>query len=1171
MLRFAGGPGIRVDTGVEEGDDIAPQFDSMIAKVIVTGADRREAVARMRRALDQSAVVIEGGTTNKAFLQGLLERPEFHTGDYDIGWIDRLVAEGSHVPRRHAEPAMLAAAITAYDEAVTVSIGAYTASAARGRPEVEGAIGYTVHLRHHGEPYAVMVRRLDPVSHRLVVDGHAIDVDLQRTGTAGRLSVAGTTHRFVSTVHAGTHVVEVDGIPHRFIHDEGGVIRAPSPAVVVAIPVGIGDRVEPGDRLAVVEAMKMETAVTSPVTGIVRHILVRANQQVTTGEPLVTIDINANGGLVAGSGERLDFSRLASADAAASHRGCRSGFANIRRSLLGFDVDPADLAGSTHPGCCTDTLDVDERRRLSEEVLAIFADVAGLFRRRPADGDEEAVERRSFQEHLFDFLKDSTRRGEGLPPAFLEQLRRCFAHHGPEAVEPGPRMESALYRLQVAHERMDRAVPVMLEVLEDRLEHPGHPGDEAFRSLLTRLIGETRHAYPALHDLAREVHYRTFDHPFLEGVRREAFAVVDDHLDHLQRDPGCGDRAERIEALVACPQALVPRLAARFVGAAPEVRRMLLEVTMRRYYRIRGLADIRTADVEGLPVASARYELDAAMVHVVATRLEWERLAEGTRRLSGALARIDPDSSAVVDVYVWRPDGVGDAAAIRTEIQQVLTAELGHLGVRRVVVTVTGPTSAAEFGLGGVLHCTFRPDGAGGYREDTLYRDLHPMMAKRLELWRLENFDLTRLTTLEDIYLFHGVAKANPRDERLFAVAEVRDVTALRDEQGRITSIPELERVFHEVVGSMRRFQARRPPDRRLVWNRILLYVWPEIEIDHQEIERMVQRLAPDAAGIGLQKVVVLANLRAPDTGETRRVVLEAANAREGTFRIRARKKAPEAIKPLSDYRQKVVRLRARGLTYPYELVRLLAPGKSGRDGFPPGTFVEYDLVDGALQPVDRPRGENRANVVVGLMSSHTARYPEGMRRVAILGDPSRGMGNLAEPECARIIAALDLAEGLGVPLEWFAVSAGALIAMDSGTENMDWIARVLRRLIEFTQAGGEMNVVVTGINVGAQPYWNAEATMLMHTKGILVMTPEGAMVLTGKEALDYSGGVSAEDNQGIGGYERIMGPNGQAQYFASDLTEACRILLRHYEHSYVAPGERFSRRATTSDPSTAT
>ncbi|MGZ5339708.1 MAG: carboxyl transferase domain-containing protein, partial [Thermoleophilaceae bacterium] len=201
------------------------------------------------------------------------------------------------------------------------------------------------------------------------------------------------------------------------------------------------------------------------------------------------------------------------------------------------------------------------------------------------------------------------------------------------------------------------------------------------------------------------------------------------------------------------------------------------------------------------------------------------------------------------------------------------------------------------------------------------------------------------------------------------------------------------------------------------------------------------------------------------------------------------------------------------------------------------------------------------------LVSNYTDRYPEGMQRVALLSDPTRALGSLAEPECTLIIAALDLAEELGVPVEWFALSAGALIAMDSGSENIDGIAAVLRRIIEFTQRGYELNVVVTGINVGAQPYCNAEATMLMHTRGILVMTPESAMVLTGKQALDYSGGVSADDNFGIGGYERIMGPNGQAQYWAPDLASACQVLLSHYEHTYVAPGERFPRRAKTTDP----
>ena len=214
-----------------------------------------------------------------------------------------------------------------------------------------------------------------------------------------------------------------------------------------------------------------------------------------------------------------------------------------------------------------------------------------------------------------------------------------------------------------------------------------------------------------------------------------------------------------------------------------------------------------------------------------------------------------------------------------------------------------------------------------------------------------------------------------------------------------------------------------------------------------------------------------------------------------------------------------------------------------------------------------RPRGHNTAGIVGGIVSTPTPLHPEGITRVVLLGHPTRALGALSEPECARIIAAIDRAGRMRVPVEWFAVSAGARIALDSGTENMDWIARALRRIVEFTQARGEINIVVAGINVGAQPYWNAEATMLMHTKGILIMTPASAMVLTGKEALDFSGGVSAEDNLGIGGYARVMGPNGQAQYWAPNLASARDVLMSHYAHTYIVPGELAPRRAPTTDP----
>src|SRR5262249_22827362 len=268
-----------------------------------------------------------------------------------------------------------------------------------------------------------------------------------------------------------------------------------------------------------------------------------------------------------------------------------------------------------------------------------------------------------------------------------------------------------------------------------------------------------------------------------------------------------------------------------------------------------------------------------------------------------------------------------------------------------------------------------------------------------------------------------------------------------------------------------------------------------------------------------------------------------------------------EPLRPLDEYAQKVRRSQARGLVYPYELIPLL----TGSDG----QFVEYDFDEsGEFVTLDRPYGRNTAGLIVGLVTRRTPLYPEGMTRVAMFGDPTKALGTVAEAECARVVAALDLAEKLSVPVEWFALSSGATISMASGTENMDWVSRALRRIITFTQNGGEINVIVAGINVGAQPYWNAEATMLMHTKGILVMTPESAMVLTGKQSLDYSGGVSAEDNFGIGGQERIMGPNGQAQYRASDIAGACEVLPRYYDHAYVAPVQRFPRPPLTGDPS---
>ncbi|MGW1450384.1 carboxyl transferase domain-containing protein, partial [Micromonospora sp. NPDC002411] len=396
----------------------------------------------------------------------------------------------------------------------------------------------------------------------------------------------------------------------------------------------------------------------------------------------------------------------------------------------------------------------------------------------------------------------------------------------------------------------------------------------------------------------------------------------------------------------------------------------------------------------------------------------------------------------------------------------------------------------------------------------------------------------------------------NRADERLVAFAQVRDLTELREQDGRLVALPTTEDAIAACLDSIRRAQSLRPSKTRFNTNRIVVYVWPPSELTREEMEMIAGRVRPTTAGAGLEEILFIARQRDRRTGDLTKIAVRISFDAAGGAELAVGEPPVEPIEPLDEYRLKVLRASSRNTVYPYELTGRL------------GDFVEHDLDDDhVLVPVDRPKGRNRAAIVAGVVTTPTERHPQGVTRVVLLGDPTKSLGALSEPECRRVIAALDLAERMQVPLEWWALSAGARISMTSGTENMDWVAAALKRIVEFTQAGGEINIVVAGINVGAQPYWNAEATMLMHTKGILVMTPDSAMVLTGKHSLDFSGGVSAEDNFGIGGYDRVMGPNGQAQYWAPDLPAARDVLMAHYDHTYVVPGETGPRRADTDDP----
>jgi hypothetical protein len=393
--------------------------------------------------------------------------------------------------------------------------------------------------------------------------------------------------------------------------------------------------------------------------------------------------------------------------------------------------------------------------------------------------------------------------------------------------------------------------------------------------VLEALIAETRGRFPALHDLARELHYRAYDVPFLEKVRSAAYAEVDDNMSCLENDPDGPERADRIRSLVDCSQPLNPMLSAKYSAAEPAMQQLMLEVITRRYYRVRELEHLSSFTVDGFAVAAAQYDWEDARVHVFSTHVSFDQLAEGAAALASTVREVPGNDDVVADFYVWRENHDADAATTRRQVTEVMATALGDQALRRIVVAISGPESGSS--MAGVLNLTLRPDGEDGYTEEPLYRDLHPMMAKRLEVWRLDAFELRRIPTFQDIYLFHATARENPRDERLVAMAEVRDLTPIRDDNGVIVRLPELERMFHDVLGPIRKFQARRPQQRRLSWNRVMLYVWPELDLDRDEIERLVSRLAPETEGLGLQRVVVRVRMR-DENGKVRPRIIEISN-----------------------------------------------------------------------------------------------------------------------------------------------------------------------------------------------------------------------------------------------------------------------------------------------------
>ncbi len=1167
-LRLPTGPGVRVDTGVAEGDTLPAELDPLICKLIAWGNDRDEALARLRRALADTFAVVDGGATNHGFLLGLLDRPEVRIGKGDHSWLDRLDARGGVSPQRHGDIALLQAAIELADRDATDDRARFYAMARRGRPQATAALARAYELRHRGHAYRLAVSKIAPERYRVTVDEHSIELAARRVGPQERrVELLGRSHRTLVSSHDEELVVEVDGIPHHVSRDDGGIVRALGSALVVSLPVAAGEVVEAGDVVAVVEAMKMESSLTAPFCGRVKQVFVGENVHVAAQAPLLALE-PIDQAAEPSRGERVTFGALA-ADPGAAPDPCRENLRRIEWLVLGYDIGVPEVERTIADlhGQCADLLACDPALIPGEHrLLGMFADLRAVSRPDRTDRELGSDLEPSPREHLHAWLRSLDAKAEGLPARFVERLRRALHHYGIDSLERTPRLEEAGYRLFLSQQRSEIARTAIVAILDRRLEDAedlaGHVGD-GFREVLGRLAVAHEGRDPIVVDLARELRFRYFDEPVIAQAAERVYAEIERCIAALVGEPERPDAGALIREIVECPRPLAPRLTVAMDSATPAARWLLVEAMARRYYRTRALGAFEHAQLDGRDVAVAPYRFGGRDRELIAAYAPLDEVAAIVTAFARHAQTLPDRRLAVLDLYVAPPPDAPAREDLAACLQAALAGVPTPTALHRIVVAAAQPQRGR--GMSAIDLFTFRP-GPSGLAEDEVLRGLHPMMGDRLQLWRLREFDLERLRSPEDVYLFHGAARVNAKDERLFALAEVRDLTAAYNDRGEPTALPELERVLVSVLETIRGFQARRPLHRRLMWNRVLLHAWPVIEFHPDEVRAIVERAASPWAGLGIEQVAIQGRLR-DGGGAVRDAVLRFYVPTGHDVAVEVTEPPSEPLRPLDEGTRRIISARRRGTLHPAEIVKLLAPAQPTA-GQPAGEFTEHELTEsGRLEPVIRAPATNPTGIVAGTVRNFTPRYPEGMLRVILLGDPTRSLGSLAEPECRRIVAAIDLAEELGVPLEWFALSAGARIAMDSGTETMDWIAAGLRRIVLFTQGGGELNVVVAGINVGAQPYCNAEATMLMHTRGALIMTPDSAMVLAGKQALEYSGGVSAEDNLGIGGYERIMGPNGQAQYWAADLGDACHLLLRFYEHTYVAPGERFPRRARTSDP----
>ncbi|MCX7231105.1 MAG: acetyl/propionyl/methylcrotonyl-CoA carboxylase subunit alpha [Burkholderiales bacterium] len=284
--------GVRVDTGVYEGGEIPMQYDSMIAKLIVKGRDRAEAIAAMRGALD--AFVIRGISTNVGFQSALIGHPRFATVEFNTGFVAEHYPQGYQAAgARHDDPAFLMALAGAahrrlleraagiegqlHGRSVVVSqeMVAVVKNAEGGRDDT------AVTVNVDGETLAVTVGATKRYAIRFdgpirdigvsgTVDGRPFHAQIERRGLDYVVSHGGA--QVVARMLSPRAAALYDLMPAKQPPDLSRFLLSPMPGLLVDVAVAVGQQVRAGERLAVIEAMKMENVLIAQRDAVVRKV-----------------------------------------------------------------------------------------------------------------------------------------------------------------------------------------------------------------------------------------------------------------------------------------------------------------------------------------------------------------------------------------------------------------------------------------------------------------------------------------------------------------------------------------------------------------------------------------------------------------------------------------------------------------------------------------------------------------------------------------------------------------------------------------------------------------------------------------------------------------------------------------------------------------------------------